>query len=172
MTRPEYEDEAYRLRAARIKRLLLIYVTQLAGRLGWTNMVPENLRVTDPAFAPRKRRASVDGKTPETNTTVSNSFNYIPDLELDDQIIHCWAGISNAMRIGNEKLFKSRQYTTRIIQDGSYVELLKDFQPLRGLRVEPGEGDKVFIQELANGVRVAAAARADDAQSKRAGPRQ
>lgn len=130
MTRPEYEDEAYRLRAARIKRLLLIYVTQLAGRLGWTNMVPENLRSTDPAFAPRRRRASVDGKTPETNTTVNNGFNYIPDLELDDQIIHCWAGISNAMRLGNEKLFKTRQYTTKIIQDGSYVELLKDFQPM------------------------------------------
>jgi hypothetical protein len=130
MTRPEYEDEAYRLRAARIKRLLLIYVTQLAGRLGWTNMVPENLRITDPVFAPRKRKSSLDGKTPETNTTVSNTFNYIPDLELDDQIIHCWAGISNAMRIGNEKLFKSRQYTTKIIQDGSYIELLKDFQPM------------------------------------------
>jgi hypothetical protein len=130
MTRPEYEDESYRLRAGRIKRLLLIYVTQLAGRLGWTNMVPENLRITDPVFAPRKRRASFDGKTPETNTTVSNTFNYIPDLELDDQIIHCWAGISNAMRIGNEKLFKSRQYTTKIIQDGSYIELLKDFQPM------------------------------------------
>lgn len=138
MTRPEYEDEAYRLRAARIKRLLLIYVTQLAGRLGWTNMVPENLRITDPVFAPRKRRTSVtDGKTPETNTTIGNTFNYIPDLELDDQIIHCWAGISNAMRIGNEKLFKSRQYTTKIIQDGSYVELLKDFQPmLRAWRTE------------------------------------
>jgi hypothetical protein len=130
MTRPEYEDEAYRLRAARIKRLLLIYVTQLAGRLGWTNMVPENLRVTDPAFAPRRRRASVDGKTPDTNTTISTTFNYIPDLELDDQIIHCWAGISNAMRIGNEKIFKSRQYTTQIIQNGSYIELLKDFQPM------------------------------------------
>jgi hypothetical protein len=137
MTRPEYEDESYRMRAARIKRLLLIYVTQLAGRLGWTNMVPENLRISDPAFAPRKRKASVDGKTPDTNTTVSNTFNYIPDLELDDQIIHCWAGISNAMRIGNEKLFKSRQYTTKIIQDGSYIELLKDFQPmLRAWRTE------------------------------------
>ena len=130
ITRPEYEDEAYRLRAARIKRLLLIYVTQLAGRLGWTNMVPENLRITDPGFAPRKRRSSFDGKTPETNTTLSNTFNYIPDLELDDQIIHCWAGITNAMRIGNERLFKSRQYTTKIIQDGSYIELLKDFQPM------------------------------------------
>ncbi|EKD20435.1 c6 zinc finger domain containing protein [Drepanopeziza brunnea f. sp. 'multigermtubi' MB_m1] len=130
MTRPEYEDEAYRLRAARIKRLLLIYVTQLAGRLGWTNMVPENLRVGDPAFAPRKRKASLDGKTPETNTTVSTGFNYIPNLELDDQIIHCWAGISNAMRIGNDKLFKSRQHTTRIINDSTYIELLKDFQPM------------------------------------------
>ncbi|KAH8672519.1 hypothetical protein BGZ60DRAFT_469039 [Tricladium varicosporioides] len=132
MMRPEYEDEAYRLRAARIKRLLLIYVTQLAGRLGWTNMVPENLRSTDPAFAPRRRRPSADGKTPETATSLSNAFNYIPNLELDDQIIHCWAGISNAMRIGNERLFKTRQYTTRIIQDASYVELLKDFQPMLG----------------------------------------
>ncbi|RFU24842.1 hypothetical protein B7463_g11493, partial [Scytalidium lignicola] len=130
ITRPEYEDEGYRLRAARIKRLLLIYVTQLAGRLGWTNMVPENLRVTDPSFSPRKRRPSIDGKTPETNTTASSALNYIPDLELDDQIIHCWAGITNAMRHGNEKLFRSRQYTTGIIQNGSYIELLKDFQPM------------------------------------------
>jgi hypothetical protein len=133
MTRPEYEDEAYRLRAARIKRLLLIYVTQLAGRLGWTNMVPENLRVTDPVFAPRKRRSSNEGKTPDTATSMSlniNTFNYIPDLDLDDQIIHCWAGISNAMRLGNEKLFRSRHFTTKIIQDGSYIELLKEFQPM------------------------------------------
>lgn len=131
MTRPEYEDEEYRLRAARIKRLLLIYVTQLAGRLGWTNMVPENLRLRDPAFSTRRRRSvGADGKTPDTTTSVSNAFNYIPDLELDDQIIHCWAGISNVMTHGNEKLFKSRQYTTKIIQDGSYVEILKDFQPM------------------------------------------
>jgi len=34
------------------------------------------------------------------------------------------------MRIGNEKLFRSRQYTTKIINDSSYVELLKDFQPM------------------------------------------
>ncbi|KAK6611478.1 Transcriptional activator ARO80 [Botrytis cinerea] len=130
MTRPEYNEESYRIRAARIKRLVLIYVTQLAGRLGWTNMVPEHLRKTDPAFAPRKRRLSIDGKTPETNTTSVTNFNYIPDLELDDQIIHCWAGISNAMRMGNEKIFRSRQYTTKIIQDGSYTDLLKDFQPM------------------------------------------
>jgi hypothetical protein len=129
VTRPEYEDEAYRLRAARIKKLLLIYVTQLAGRLGWTNMVPEHLRHSD-IMEIRKRKMSVDGNTPGTSTTMCNAFNYIPDLELDDQIIHCWAGITNAMRWGNEKLFRSRKHTTEIIQSGRYIELLKEFQPM------------------------------------------
>ncbi|EFQ25295.1 hypothetical protein CGRA01v4_06320 [Colletotrichum graminicola] len=130
ISRPEYEEEVYRQRAYRIKRLLLIYLTQLAGRLGWTNMVPEALRRSDPAVA-RRRPASTEGTTPGTNpSSMSNAFNYIPDLELDDQIIHCWAGISNAMHIGNEKLFKSRKHTTDIIQSGKYTEMLKDFQPL------------------------------------------
>jgi hypothetical protein len=128
--RPEYEEETYRQRAYRIKRLLMIYLTQLAGRLGWTNMVPESLRKSDPAVS-RRRPTSVEGTTPGTNpSSLSNAFNYIPDLELDDQIIHCWAGISNAMHIGNEKLFKSRKHTTEIIQNGKYIDLLKDFQPM------------------------------------------
>lgn len=130
ITRPEYEEEPYRLRANRIKRLLLIYLSQLAGRLGWTNMVPEKLRKSDPAVS-RRRRLSVEGTTPGTNpSSLSNAFNYIPDLELDDQIIHCWAGISNAMHLGNEKLFRSRKHTTEIIQSGKYIDLLKDFQPI------------------------------------------
>ncbi|KAF4831254.1 Transcriptional activator ARO80 [Colletotrichum tropicale] len=130
ITRPEYEEETYRQRANRIKRLLLIYLTQLAGRLGWTSMVPEVLRKSDPAVT-RRRPTSTEGTTPGTNpSSLSNAFNYIPDLELDDQIIHCWAGISNAMHIGNEKFFRSRKHTTDIIQSGKYTELLKDFQPL------------------------------------------
>ncbi|KAM7189145.1 hypothetical protein V8F20_010256 [Naviculisporaceae sp. PSN 640] len=130
ITRPEYEEETYRLRAYRIKRLLLVYLSQLAGRLGWTNMVPENLRKQDPVVS-RRRPHSVEGTTPGTNpSSLSNAFNYIPDLELDDQIIHCWAGISNAMHIGNEKLFRSRKHTTEIIQSGRYINLLKDFQPM------------------------------------------
>jgi hypothetical protein len=131
MARPEYEDEGYRLRAGRIKRLLLIYVTQLAGRLGWTNMVPEHLRTEVPTEL-RKRRYSQDFNSPGTNVTGTSTatFNYIPDLEVDDQIIHCWSGITAAMRIGNEKLFRSRKHTTDIIQNGKYIELLKDFQPM------------------------------------------
>lgn len=132
ISRPEYEEELYRHRANRIKRLLLIYVTQLAGRLGWTNMVPETLRKSDPAVSRRRPPGSVEGgTTPGTNpSSFSNAFNYIPDLELDDQIIHCWAGISNLMHLGNEKLFRSRKHTTEIIQSGKYTELLQEFRPL------------------------------------------
>lgn len=130
ITRPEYEDEAYRLRAMRIKRLLLIYLTQLAGRLGWTNMVPESIRKTDPVFSNR-RPTTNEGTTPGTNPSVlSNTFSYVPDVELDDQIIQCWVGVSNAMHLGNERLFRSRKHTTEIIQSGSYMRLLKDFQPI------------------------------------------
>jgi hypothetical protein len=130
MARPEYEDEAYRLRAARIKKLVLIYISQLAGRLGWTNMVPSEHIELDLTFHVRKRKSVDFGNTPASNTTVSNGFNYIPDLDLDDQIIHCWAGITNAMRLGNERLFKSRKHTTDIIQNGRYVKELQDFQPI------------------------------------------
>lgn len=130
ITRPEYEDESYRLRAYRIKRLLLIYATQLAGRLGWTNMVPESLRRNDPVVS-KRRPTSVEGTTPgASQSVVSNSFNYIPDLELDDQIIHCWAGISNLMQIGNERLFRNRKHTTDIIQSNKYLSLLEDLGPL------------------------------------------
>lgn len=131
IARPEYEDEGYRLRASRIKKLLLIYVTQLAGRLGWTNMVPEELRMEPPSEI-RRRRPSQDFNSPGTNVTgaSNNTFNYIPDLEMDDQIIHCWSGITTAMRIGNERLFRSRKHTTDIIQSGKYIDLLKDFQPM------------------------------------------
>ncbi|TLD30687.1 hypothetical protein PspLS_02119 [Pyricularia sp. CBS 133598] len=129
IARPEYEDEAYRLRAHRIKRLVLVYLSQLAGRLGWTNMVPEHLRKSDSVLAPR--RPASEGATPGTTlSAISGSFNYIPDLEMDDQIIHCWAGISHAMYMGNEKLFRSRKHTTDIIQSGRYIQLLEDFTPM------------------------------------------
>lgn len=129
MTRPEFQDEGYRARANRIKRLLLIYTTQLAGRLGWTSMAPESVRSNDPAFS-RRKAYTADEPTPGTNlSSISNHFNYIPDMELDDQIIHCWAGISNLMHLGNEKLFPSRKHTTDIIQSGRYVDLLAAFTP-------------------------------------------
>ena len=131
ITRPEYQDEVYRQRATRIKRLLLIYTTQLAGRLGWKSMAPEHLRRADPAVT-RRRPFSNEENTPGTalSSTISNAFIYVPDLDLDDQIIHCWAGISNAMHIGNEKLFRSRQYTANIVRTGRYVDLLREFTPI------------------------------------------
>ncbi|KAI1393262.1 uncharacterized protein F4822DRAFT_423730 [Hypoxylon trugodes] len=130
ITRPEYEDEAYRLRATRIKRLLLVYLTQLAGRLGWTNMVPDSIRKTDPALSGR-RPISNEGNTPgTTQSLLSNTFCYVPNVELDDQIIHCWVGVSDAMQLGNERLFRSRKHTTELIQSGKYTKALEEFHPI------------------------------------------
>lgn len=130
ITRPEYEEEAYRLRAGRIKRLLLIYLSQLAGRLAWTNMVPDNMRTT-PIMNMKNLRVHTETTTPGTNpSSMSTTFNHIPDLELDDQVIYCWAGISHAMQVGNDKLFRSRKYTTELIQSGNYVTELKNIQPI------------------------------------------
>src|SRR4051794_7866214 len=42
----------------------------------------------------------------------------------------------------------------------------EDLLSLLGLRVKPSEGNKIFVQKLANGVRFAATARANDAQSQ------
>ncbi|ETS75503.1 hypothetical protein PFICI_12447 [Pestalotiopsis fici W106-1] len=130
ITRPEYEDEGYRLRATRIKRLLMIYLTQLAGRLGWTNMVPESIRTTDPYHSGVRRPNSHEGNTPGTNISNISNVNYVPDIELDDQIIHCWVGISTAMHNGNQKLFRSHKHTTHIIQSGEYTTELQKFQPI------------------------------------------
>ena len=49
---------------------------------------------------------------------------------------------------------------------------LKTVWPCVGFRIEPGEGDKVLVEKLANRVRVAATARTDDAQSDHARLRQ
>jgi hypothetical protein len=93
-------------------------------------MVPENMRTT-PIMNMKNLRAYNETTTPGTNpSSMSTTFNYIPDLELDDQVIYCWAGISHAMQVGNEKLFRSRKYTTDLIQSGNYVTELKNIQPI------------------------------------------
>lgn len=40
---PVAPQTAYRLRCRRIQKLLVVYVTQLASRLGWTSMIPKNI---------------------------------------------------------------------------------------------------------------------------------
>jgi hypothetical protein len=39
-----------------------------------------------------------------------------------------WTGLASLMRKGNELLFKSRQHTKDIIQNGLYIGLLYTFQ--------------------------------------------
>ncbi|GKZ27274.1 hypothetical protein AbraCBS73388_004051, partial [Aspergillus brasiliensis] len=50
-----------------------------------------------------------------------------PELMMDDTT-RMWTGLATLMRKGNELLFKSRQHTKHIIQNGLYIGLLYTFQ--------------------------------------------
>ncbi len=129
ITRPEYEEEDYRLRASRIKRLLIIYISQLAGRLGWTNTDPRKLAETRPSdeeAAPLCRRNNA-GQNQSSSPTPSTIY---PIWSSTTRSSTAGLGSATAMQYGNEKLFKSRQHTTDIIQSGRYINLLKEFQPI------------------------------------------
>jgi hypothetical protein len=129
--RPEFESPAYRRRAYRVQKLLLVYVTQLSGRLGWTNMVPRH--ISNSAFfktpgqsfgggqhIPQKHKEGLPGA----------------DDELEDTMA-AWIELTTLLKSGNELLFPSRKQTRELIRSGRYVAMLEHFQPLlRGWRHE------------------------------------
>jgi hypothetical protein len=122
MYRPEYDSQDYRLRARRAQKLLLIYVTQLAGRLGWTNMVPRHLTESEFFKTP--------GQKLENKRKITKNSDDASGEKLDDTIQHCWIEITTLMKQGNELLFPTRKHTREIIQSGRYVHLLEFFQPM------------------------------------------
>lgn len=135
--RPEYGQESYRIRAKRVQTLLIIFVTQLAGRLEWnSNMVPQH--ISNSAFpkipSPQQHHAGVKRSgidTREDNHTSSRTAitPLLPNSPIDNAHA-CWMTIANIMKRGNEMMFRNKKHTRDIIRSGRYVELLNYFQPL------------------------------------------
>lgn len=101
------------LRSKRIQKLLLVYILQLASRLGWTSMIPRGVRDSVRHHRP----------TP-TPTSWSN-----PD-ELQDAVYNAWVDLTILMNSSSELLFPSRARTKSIMRSNEYVELLDHFRPL------------------------------------------
>jgi hypothetical protein len=95
----------------RIRNILLVYVLQLASRLGWTPMIPASLSKPVPQLpAPQWHDADT------LQTAVFNS----------------WLDLTLLMSKSSEMLFPSRAETRQIMRSGSYVQLLEFFRlPLR-----------------------------------------
>lgn len=123
-------ETAFRLRFSRIQKLLLVYVLQLASRLGWTSMIPRHIthavrhKLNSQAPSP----ASVSSGPPPVSSRPSTRWE--SEDELQDVIFHSWVDLTMLMKSSAELLFPSRSVTKSIMRSGKYVALLEHFRPL------------------------------------------
>ncbi|KAI9833251.1 MAG: hypothetical protein M1826_000164 [Phylliscum demangeonii] len=123
--RPEYHSAAYRLRAGRLRTLLLVYLTQLSGRLEWPN--PCDHSDLPHLMLPKQAEHLAHVIDPELGFPTA----------ADHDVLHSWLELTSLMRSGNELFFLSRNHTRELIRSGRYTSLLEHFQPrLKGWRTE------------------------------------
>ncbi|KAI9793100.1 MAG: hypothetical protein M1816_000998 [Peltula sp. TS41687] len=124
--RPEYRSPSHRLRARRLRKLLLVYLTQLSGRLEWPN----------PCDTSDLANFKLQTHLPEGQPNPDGSATFF-EAGTEDCVLHCWVELTNLMRSGNELFFSSRNHTKDLIRSGLYTNLLEHFQPrLRKWREE------------------------------------
>jgi hypothetical protein len=106
-------------RARRLRRLLLIYITQNSGRLGITSPLP--LREWKDSQNDLSYRAS----------NGSNKRRKVEEADTQtDAMQTCWMDIANIMSDSNEQIFPSREYTGQLINNGKYHEMINKFMPI------------------------------------------
>lgn len=110
-------DDTYRSqcgeRAARIKRLMYIYVNSACGRFGFPSMYQGKDNETDLSNLEK--------------TITTNPSELRESVELIQQ---CWAEITAINKACNANLFSSKEKTCELIKSGGYVAILKQLQPI------------------------------------------
>ncbi|KAL2011386.1 hypothetical protein VTN00DRAFT_4104 [Thermoascus crustaceus] len=103
------ESAAEQMRKRRVRRLILVYVTQSSGRLGIPSMLPL------PQWSHDIEPTSLGDMKPS-------------DV-LIDRMQDCWIGISKIMHQSNQLLFASKEQTSELIRSGRYREQINEFLP-------------------------------------------
>lgn len=122
------------VRKRRVRRLILIYVSQSSGRLGIPSMLPLPLwnQNTDPVFA--------DTLDLPTDPHEGRAIDLMHD---------CWIDISKIMYTSNQILFLSKEQTSSLIKSGKYRERIEEFVPaLREFRRKFDRISRAFYQYL------------------------
>ncbi|KAL8870394.1 MAG: hypothetical protein Q9174_003553, partial [Haloplaca sp. 1 TL-2023] len=98
-------------RVDRIERLLYVYINSACGRFGFPTM----------------HIGPDEDLNPYAIHDQIAARSYASDLV--DAIQECWADITLLMKASNANLFPSRAHAQMLIQSGSYITLLEQFQP-------------------------------------------
>lgn len=102
------ESPAEQMRKRRVRRLILVYVTQSSGRLGIPSMLPL------PQWSHDIEPSLGDPKSGDV---------------LIDRMQDCWIRISKVMYMSNQLLFASKEQTSELIRSGRYREQIDEFLP-------------------------------------------
>jgi hypothetical protein len=98
-------------RKQRVRRMVLVYVSQTSGRLGFTPMLSFKHWQSDPVFE-RTRGYRAGPADP---------------VEVMQE---CWMGIAGLMYKANEEIFLSKQYTRDLTASGQYIAAIARFKPM------------------------------------------
>lgn len=99
-------------RKRRVRRLVLVYVSQNSGRLGIPSMLPLDMWEVDEVFE-RTNQLQRNGQ-PEDPIDIMQG---------------CWLGIASVMYEANRQIFPSRQFTRDLISTGQYKGAIDKFRP-------------------------------------------
>lgn len=109
-----YEDrlEAKRkaARNSRARKLLYVFVEQLASRIGCTSMIPQSL----------------------SHTVLGRSFagEVFPGANHSEAFVSAWIELTKLIKSASDMLFPSASFTRQLLRSGRYIGLLEHFQPL------------------------------------------
>jgi hypothetical protein len=104
------ESPAEQARKRRVRRLILVYVSQSSGRLGIPSMLP----------------------LPQWNENIDpvESGNSLSREDYATEMMQgCWMDISKIMHVTNQELFLSKEHTSNLIKSGRYRERIDEFMP-------------------------------------------
>lgn len=108
-SRTANESPAEQTRKRRLRRLILVYITQSSGRLGIPSMLPL------PQWSHETQPTTInDVKSGDANV---------------DRMQDLWIGISKVMYQSNQLLFASNEQTSELIRSGRYREQIDRFLP-------------------------------------------
>lgn len=108
-TLSESQQQSYDKRRDNLKNLLLVFVTQTAGRVGLTSMLPQHY--CEPALSE------------------IYELGFGQHKSVQEQTVHFWLRMAALMKAGNQQLFQNKEYTRTVIRNGQYRVLLEDLQP-------------------------------------------